>query len=31
LKPIKRRLVRRKLDNIKKGKIKVDYKMKFPR
>lgn len=31
LKPIKRRLVRRKLDSIKKGKIKVDYKMKFPR
>ena len=31
LKPIKRRLVRRRLDSIKKGKIKVDYKMKFPR
>jgi len=31
LKPIKRRLVRRKLDNIKKGKAKVEYKMKFPR
>jgi len=31
LKPIKRRLVRRKLDNIKKGKVKVEYKMKFPR
>jgi len=31
LKPIKRRLVRRKLDNIRKGKISVDYKMKFVR
>lgn len=31
LKPIKRRLVRRKLDNIKKGKVDVEYKMKFPR
>lgn len=29
LKPVKKRLVRRKLENIKKGKIKVDYKMKF--
>lgn len=29
LKPIKRRLIRRKLENIKKGKISVDYKMKF--
>lgn len=29
LKPIKRRLVRRKLDNIKKGKVSVDYRMKF--
>ena len=29
LKPIKRRLVRRKLENIKKGKIAKDYKMKF--
>ncbi len=31
LKPIKRRLVRRKLENIKKGKIAKDYKMKFVR
>ena len=30
LKPIKRRLVRRKLEDIKKGKVKVEYKMKFP-
>ena len=30
LKPIKRRLVRRKLENIKKGKVDVDYRMKFP-
>ncbi|PSR13758.1 MAG: peptide deformylase [Bacteroidetes bacterium] len=29
LKPIKRRLIQRKLENIKKGKISVDYKMKF--
>ena len=29
LKPLKRKLVRRKLDNIRKGKISVDYKMKF--
>ena len=31
LKPIKRRLVRRRLENIKKGKIAAEYKMKFPR
>jgi peptide deformylase len=31
LKPIKRRLIRRRLDNIRKGKVKVDYKMKFAR
>jgi peptide deformylase len=31
LKPIKRRLVKRKLENIRKGKVKVDYRMKFPR
>jgi peptide deformylase len=31
LKPIKRKLVRRKLENIRKGKISVDYKMKFPK
>lgn len=30
LKPIRRRLIKRKLENIKKGKIDVDYKMKFP-
>ncbi len=30
LKPLKRRLVRRKLENIKKGKIDTDYRMKFP-
>jgi len=29
LKPIKKRLIRRKLDNIKKGKAHPDYKMKF--
>lgn len=29
LKPIKKRLIRRRLDSIKKGEIKVDYKMKF--
>ncbi len=31
LKPLKRRLVKRKLENIKKGKIAPDYKMKFAR
>ncbi len=31
LKPIKRRLVKRKLENIKKGKISPEYKMKFAR
>lgn len=29
LKPLKRNLLRRKLDNISKGKISVDYKMSF--
>lgn len=29
LKPVKRRLVRRKLEDIRKGKVKIDYKMKF--
>ncbi len=29
LKPLKRRLLSRKLDNIRKGKIEADYKMKF--
>ena len=31
LKPLKRRLIKRRLDNIKKGKIASDYKMKFAR
>lgn len=31
LKPIKRQLVRRKLENIKRGKITSEYKMKFVR
>ncbi|RMF24796.1 MAG: peptide deformylase [Bacteroidetes bacterium] len=31
LKPIKRRLIKRKLENIRKGKVQVDYKMKFAR
>jgi len=30
LQPLKRRLIKRKLEAIKKGKIKVDYRMKFP-
>ncbi|RME97169.1 MAG: peptide deformylase, partial [Bacteroidetes bacterium] len=29
LKPIKKKLIRRKLENIKRGKVKVSYKMKF--
>lgn len=29
LKPIKKRLIKRKLDNIRKGKAKADYRMKF--
>lgn len=29
LKPIKRQLVKRKLENIKRGKVSADYKMKF--
>lgn len=29
LKPIKRKMIRRRLDNIKKGKVSVEYKMKF--
>ena len=29
LKPIKKRLIKRKLENIKKGKIKLEYRMKF--
>ncbi len=31
LKPIKKRLVKRRLENVRKGKIEVDYKMKFPK
>lgn len=30
LSSLKKRLLRKRLDNISKGKIKVDYKMKFP-
>jgi peptide deformylase len=29
LKPLKRRLIQRKLENIKKGKVSADYRMKF--
>ena len=31
LNPFKRRLLKRKLDDISKGKVDVDYKMKFPK
>jgi len=31
LKPLKKRLLKSKLDDISKGKIKVDYKMAFPK
>lgn len=31
LKPLKRTLIKRKLDDISKGKIKVDYRMLFPK
>ena len=31
LKPLKRKLLRGKLEDISKGKIKVDYKMSFPK
>ncbi len=31
LKPLKRTLLKRKLDDISKGKIKVDYRMVFPK
>ncbi|MFT3934262.1 MAG: peptide deformylase [Chitinophagaceae bacterium] len=31
LKPLKRKLLKGKLDDISKGKIKVDYKMNFPK
>jgi peptide deformylase len=30
LKPLKRRLLKRRLEDISKGKVEVDYKMKFP-
>ncbi len=29
LKPIKKRMIKRKLENIRKGKVKVDYPMRF--
>lgn len=31
LKPLKRTLLRRKLDDISKGKVRVNYRMKFPK
>lgn len=31
LKPLKRKLMKRRLDDISKGKIKVDYRMVFPK
>jgi peptide deformylase len=31
IKPLKRTLLKRKLDDISKGKIKVDYRMSFPK
>jgi len=31
LKPLKRRLIKGKLDDISKGKVSVDYKMSFPK
>ncbi len=31
LKPLKRKLLKRKLDDISRGKIKVDYRMLFPK
>jgi len=31
LKPLKRKLLKGKLDDISKGKVKVDYKMSFPK
>jgi peptide deformylase len=30
LSPLKKRLIKSKLANISKGKIKIDYKMRFP-
>jgi peptide deformylase len=31
LKPLKRKLIKAKLDDISKGKVSVDYKMSFPK
>jgi len=31
LKPLKRKLLKGKLDDISKGKVNVDYKMAFPK
>ena len=31
LKPLKRQLLRKKLTDISKGKVDVDYRMKFPK
>ena len=31
IKPLKRKLLKRKLDDISKGKVKVDYRMLFPK
>jgi peptide deformylase len=31
LKPLKKRLIRRKLEEVRRGKVNVDYKMKFAR
>jgi peptide deformylase len=31
LKPLKRRMLKSKLEDITKGKIKVDYRMTFPK
>jgi len=30
LKPLKKRILKKKLENISRGKVEVDYKMKFP-
>lgn len=31
LKPLKKKLIRKKLEDVSKGKVKVDYKMAFPK
>jgi peptide deformylase len=31
LKPLKKRLIRKKLSDISKGRVNVDYKMSFPK